>query len=262
MASSVVSVPDDMLFYFSTVKTSSFRTMIEAIKDILTETNWEIDDAGIRIYSMDGTQSILVNMNLLADRFNEFYCEKRQIFGLNMINFFKLVKTMGNNDSIVLYLRKSESSKLGIKIMNGEKQMVTNYHINIMDLNIDEIPPIIDNFSNTIMMPSSNFQKLIRDMNVIGETVEIISVNHELEMRCKGDFAEQSTFLKTGATKTSGGEIVQGTFNLKYLMLITKFTSLCSEIKIYFKNNYPIIIEYDVAGLGTIKLALGPMKTV
>lgn len=248
------------LFYISTVKTSSFRTLIEAIKDILSETNMEITSSGIKILSMDGTHTILVNMVLHADRFNEFYCEKNQIIGLNMINFFKLVKTMGNTDSIVLFMEKSDTTKLCVKIMNGDKQMVTNYMINICDLDIEDIPPQTDSFTNSICMPSSDFQKIVRDMNLIGDNIEMLSARHELILRCKGDFAEQETILKSGAPSTVSDkkDIAQGAFGLKSLLLFTKFTSLCSEIKIFFKNNYPLIIEYDVAGLGTIKLALAP----
>jgi hypothetical protein len=33
---------------------------------------------------------------------------------------------------------------------------------------------------------------------------------------------------------------------------------MSTDIMIYLKNNYPIIIEYSVAGLGEIKLALAP----
>jgi hypothetical protein len=53
-------------------------------------------------------------------------------------------------------------------------------------------------------------------------------------------------------------EIVQGYFLLKPLSLFTKCTGMSTDIMIYLKNNYPIVIEYDVAGLGEIKLALAP----
>jgi hypothetical protein len=33
---------------------------------------------------------------------------------------------------------------------------------------------------------------------------------------------------------------------------------MSTDIMMYLKNNYPIIIEYSVAGLGEIKLALAP----
>jgi hypothetical protein len=53
-------------------------------------------------------------------------------------------------------------------------------------------------------------------------------------------------------------DIVQGYFLLKPLALFTKCTAMSTDIIIYLKNNYPIIIEYSVAGLGEIKLALAP----
>ena len=60
----------------------------------------------------------------------------------------------------------------------------------------------------------------------------------------------------------SATDIVQGNFFLKHLVLFTKCTSLCSDISLYLKNDYPIIVEYNVAGLGEIKLALAPALSV
>ena len=53
-------------------------------------------------------------------------------------------------------------------------------------------------------------------------------------------------------------EIVQGYFGLKQLALFTKLTPLSTDITLHLMNNYPIIIEYSVAGLGDVKLALAP----
>ena len=48
-------------------------------------------------------------------------------------------------------------------------------------------------------------------------------------------------------------------FSLKYLMLLTKCTNLCNQINLYIKNDYPIVIKYNVASLGEIKLCLAPL---
>jgi len=262
----------DLLFRIRTVKAAPFRTLVEAIKDILTDANIEFDSTGLKIMAMDGTHTILVHLRLQADRFDEFHCPQKHVLGVNMINFFKLVKTMSNNESIVLFMRKSDTTKLGIQIMNGEKQMVTNYALNLIELDVRpiEIPAV--KFPSIITMPSTDFQKIIRDMHTLGEVVEIQSASQELVFRCKGDYAEQETIFSIGQngltqTKTGSGsgsslsEIVQGNFMLKHLVLFTKCTSLCSDISLYLKNDYPIIVEYNVAGLGEIKLALAPALT-
>jgi proliferating cell nuclear antigen len=260
-----MSLPtSDLLFRIRTVKAAPFRTLIEAIKDIRTEANVELDSKGLKIMAMDGTHTVLVHLRLQADRFDEYYCPQKHILGVNMINLFKLVKTMTNNESIVLYMKKSDTTTLGIEILNGEKQMVTHFALNLMDLDIKPIaiPPV--QFSSVFTMPSVDFQKIIRDMHSLGEVVEIQSASQELVFRCNGDFSRQETifsFGQNGLTQQatgSGNEIVQGNFYLKYLVLFTKCTSLCSDITLHLKNDYPIIVEYNVAGLGEIKLALAP----
>jgi proliferating cell nuclear antigen len=134
----------DVLLRARTVKAASFRTIIEAVKEILTDANLEFDQHGLKIMAMDGTHTILVHLRLQADRFDEYYCPQKYILGVNMINFFKLVKTMSNSESIVLFLKKSDTTKLGIQILNGEKQMTTHFALNLIELDVRPIaiPPV------------------------------------------------------------------------------------------------------------------------
>jgi proliferating cell nuclear antigen len=255
----------EYLFRIRTVKAAPFRTLTEAIKDILTEANLEIDRTGIKIMALDGTHTIMVHLRLRADRFDEFFCPAKHVLGVNMINFFKLVKMMSNNESLVLYMKKSDTTRLGIEILNADKQMVTNFQLNLIELDINPIAIPAEDL-NVITMPSSDFQKIIRDMHTLGETVEIQSASTELVFRCKGDFAEQETIFNIGSngltyTHAAADDIIQGNFLLKHLVLFTKCTSLCSEVNLYMKNDYPLICEYSVAGLGEIKLALAPALT-
>jgi Proliferating cell nuclear antigen, N-terminal domain len=48
---------EKLVFLGRTVKASPIRTLVDAVKDILTEVNMEIDAAGIKIMAMDGTRT-------------------------------------------------------------------------------------------------------------------------------------------------------------------------------------------------------------
>ena len=84
----------DYSFRLRTVKAASIRTLFDGIKEILTEANIEIDPLGIKIMAMDGTHTILVHMRLHADRFDEFHCPTKTIFGVNMMNLNKFLKVL------------------------------------------------------------------------------------------------------------------------------------------------------------------------
>jgi proliferating cell nuclear antigen len=147
---------------------------------------------------------------------------------------------------------------------------VTNYFLKLFDTDVEDIQIPSLNFTSIIHMPSLDLQKICRDMNALGEKldVEITSSGSDLIFKCMGDFAEQETIIsendnsnmKVHKSAGSTAEIVQGIFQLKHLVLFTKCTSLCPSIELYLKNDFPLILRYTVANLGEVKLVLAPMK--
>jgi len=255
---------DNMILEIKTVQSAAFRVLTEALKEILTDANFEFDETGLKIMAMDSSHTVLVHLKLNAENFEYYYCKNKRILGINMLNLFKLIKTMGNNDALSLYLEEGSESFLGIKIENSEKNTMTKYKLNLMDLHEDniQIPPAV--FDSVITMPSVDFQKICRDMHNLAENIEIKSLENQLIFSCDGQFASQETCI--GETNCglsfvqnqNPDEIVQGVFALKHLVLFSKCTNLCNNIELYLKNDYPLILKYQVASLGSIKLCLAP----
>jgi proliferating cell nuclear antigen len=261
---------DKYLINIKTIQATIFKQVIDALKDILMDVNLEIDETGIKIIAMDNTHVVLIHLKLEADKFEEYYCEKKTYVGLNMLKLHMLIKTIGTNDLLNLYIEKEDQNKLGIRITNNEKNVETNYKLSTIDIDVLDvhIPPV--NFHTTITMPSTYLQKIIRDMHNISEYIEIRNIQKTLVLKCKGDFCSQETILgseksqnitiskmtDTDIEEENNQEIIQGVFSLKYLLIFTKCTNLCPMVEIYLKNSYPIILRYSIASLGEIKLCL------
>ena len=93
-----------------TIQSAAFRILIEALKEILTDANLEFDSTGIKIMAMDPSHTVLVHLKLDASNFEYYECLNKKILGINMLNLFKLIKTMGNNDTLTLYLEENNES--------------------------------------------------------------------------------------------------------------------------------------------------------
>ena len=255
---------DNYILEVKTVQSSAFRILVEALKEILTDANLEFDESGIKVMAMDSSHTVLVHLKLNSGNFESFFCKNKLILGINMINFFKLIKTMSNSDTLTLFVTEENESVLGIKIENSEKNSVTKYKLNLMDLHEDQIQIPPASFDSVITMPSTDFQKICRDMHNLADDIEIKSVGQQLMFNCKGDFASQDTCIGEANSgmafikNQNPDEIVQGVFALKHLVLFSKCTNLCNSIEMYLKNDYPLIIQYSVASLGNIKLCLAP----
>ena len=266
----------NLLFEIKTIQSSSIKILVEALKEILNDTVIDINKDGIKIVTMDTSHIILVHLKLNADKFEMYNCENPTSIGVNMLNLYKIIKTINNSD--ILRALSNENTQfimhyarqdllwlkyhLGIKIENVEKNTKTTYKINLLDLhnNHFEIPEVV--FNSVITLPSNDFQKITRDMNNLADFVEIKNLNNKFILTCKGDFCTQETVLSDNENiqinSDDASEIIQGNLNLKYLVLFTKCTNLSNNIELYLKNDYPLIIKYTVAILCEIKLCLSP----
>lgn len=248
-----------------TVQSSAFKILVEALKELLVDTCIEFDDTGLKVISMDNSHVVLVHLKLEANKFEYYYCENKMSIGVNMLNLFKLVRTINSNDTLTLFIERNDLNHIGIKIENGEKNQKTVYKLNLLDLNNPNITIDPAEFNSQINLPSVDFQKIIRDMNQLAEYVEIKNINNQLILSCNGEFCSQETILMDNEginciNNKKSDEIVQGIFSLKYLVLFTKCTNLCSTVELYLKNDYPLICLWRVASLGEIRLCLAPQN--
>ncbi len=247
-----------------TVQSSSFKILIEALKELLTDTCIEFDNTGMKIITMDNSKVVLVHLKLEASKFEYFYCENKINIGVNMLNLYKLIRSVNSNDILTLFVDSNDINSLGIKIENGEKNTRTIYKLSLLDLDMPKISIDPVDFNSVITLPSIDFQKICRDMNNIADFVEIKNIGSQLILSCKGDFCSQETIISdtdngnTVQNINGSNEILQGVFKLNFLVLFTKCTNLSSTVEIFLKNDYPLVIRYSVASLGSVKIALAP----
>lgn len=253
------------VMFMTTVQAGAIRTLVEVLKEVLNDVIMIFDKTGIRITAMDGSHVALIHVKLDSNRFESFYCRHRIDVGLNMLSLFKLMKTINNSDTVSFYIKDGNMNELGIVIANSDKNSLTNFKIKLLDLDIKDINiPDVD-IECIITMPSNDFQRMCRDMLNISETIQIISASDHLRIYCDGDFANQETIIGPathGLVFNKNDNEVSGKFSLKYLNLFTKSTNLCNTIELYMKNNYPLILKYNVANLGEIRFCLAPKADI
>ena len=87
-------------FHIQTVQSGAFRILIEALKEILTDTNLIIDNTGIKLIATDNSKIVLIHMKLHSENFEHYYCKEK-------INFSEMWN---------LCLTQKKHQKFGIKL--------------------------------------------------------------------------------------------------------------------------------------------------
>ena len=268
-----------------TTQSVHIRTLIDSLNALLTDVNitfypFHIDPTssddkekkigGVIIKELNKTSSILIHCKLDADQFEHYeynYKHPKLTIGINLNNFLKCIKCMTNFDTMTWKIDDEDINKL-IMILESEKEIKT-FKMNLMDLEDAnyEIEPV--KFPYSIILPTQDFQNYCKNMMSVTDKIDIKSTSDNLFLSGKGelgviDFQLTASNVSSGLTIVKNtdnvNEIVQGTFELKYLIIFTRCSSLCSHVNLFLKNNYPLIVQYSVAKLGQIKFVLSQSK--
>ena len=254
-----------------TVQIQPIRNMITAIKDILTDATITFTKEGMKIINFDKTHTILVNVVLHANKFEKYRCDPDKIIiCANTLHLFKVISTMSNDDTLSMYIEKGDYhdgivSHLGLQYDNGDIKQCYSQKLRLIEPDPEELSVPDVEYSTVIHLPSADFQKIIRDLNGISDRIEIKSVGNELIFSCEGNFASSRIFRSESegnmnfCKKPNASVVIQGEFSLKSLSHFIKCTPLCSHLEMYIGNDLPLIIKYDVASLGEIKLCLAQL---
>lgn len=256
-----------------TVQIAPFRTLMTALKDILLETNITFEQDGMRIINMDKSHTILVHLFLPAENFEFYECKKDKIIiGVNMFHLYKLINTIENEETLNIYIENTDYvdgivSYLSLKYENGEIKQCKTQKLRLIEPDPEELQYPDVKFSSIINLPSVDFQKIIRDLSCISDKLEIKSVGNELIFKCSGQFASaeihrtESDGSMGFITKQDISKIIQGEFSLKNLGYFIKCTNLCPQIEVYLENDLPLVVKYNVASLGSIRMCLAPLPS-
>lgn len=244
--------------YLKTVQAIAFKSLLEVLKEIINDVNVYFDSSGMKIVAFDVARVTLVYVKLDAENFEEYSCSNDVVLGINVSNTFKLLKSISNNDILTI---TNDEENLIITVSNESKKSTSKFNIRLLDLNEDllDIPEESNNKSKETVIPSIDFQKIIRDMSNIGSELLVLRSKNYVKFACEGDFAEKETTIEQ---PDEVDEEISGNFSLKYLSMFTKATILCPLVQIIQDSNEsPIVLKYVIANLGELRFYLAPITT-
>jgi proliferating cell nuclear antigen PCNA len=244
---------------FSARTTDAYRIkiMIDLLSNIIKVAHLVIDETGISMRMMDSQRTILIDMMLSANNFHTFKCVPgKQYIGLSLTSLSRILRSIKKKDSINLFIEDNVMPlRFGVRVSSKDNTRVTTSYITIQVVQeIDiELPPINQ---KPIVLISSDFSKMIKDMNIIGNMINIKAKREQIKFSSNngGILERDIVFGDTSSdSDDSSVEHFNDDFSTEQLTKISKISGLSSELKI-FPGKPLIMISSVVGNLGEIRL--------
>ncbi|KAH8151257.1 uncharacterized protein LAJ45_04459 [Morchella importuna] len=243
---------------------STLKKVVEAIKDLVQDCNFDCNDSGIALQAMDNSHVALVSMLLKSDGFSPYRCDRNIALGINLISLTKVLRCAQNEDILTLKAEDAPDS-LNLVFENAENDRISEYDIKLMDIDQEHLGIPETEYAASITMPSAEFQRICRDLMALSESVAIEATKEGVKFSCSGDIGNGSVTLRQHnnvekpetSTRIELTESVALTFSLKYLVNFCKATSLSSTVTLSLSNEVPLLVEYAMEG-GYVRFYLAP----
>ncbi len=241
-----------------------FKQVIDAIKDLVQDANIDCSEEEMSIQAMDSSHVSLVHVTLRSEGFDLYRCDRGISLGFNSANMSKILKCSGNDDIITL---KAEDTADALTLMfeTESQDRVADFELKLMDIDSEAMGIPDTEYKCIIHMPSGEFQRIIRDLQVIGDTCIIACTKEGVRFSVQGDIGNGNVLVKANSAEKDEERVqidmeepVELTFALRYLNFFTKATALGGTVILSLSPEVPIVVEYPIGESGEIKYYLAP----
>lgn len=245
---------------------SLFKKVVEAIKDLVSDANFDLSSTGIALQAMDSSHVCLVSLLLRNDGFEHFRCDRNISMGVHMANLSKILKCAGNDDTITMKADDSADT-LTLMFESQNQDRISEFDLKLMDIESEHLGIPDQDYSAEVKMPAAEYQRICRDLSSIGDTVSISATKEGVKFSTSGDVGTANVTCRHGTatdkpaeerTEIDLKEPVALTFALRYLNNFAKATPLSTQVKVALTKDLPIVVEYQIADMGYIKFFLAP----
>ncbi|RKO93030.1 proliferating cell nuclear antigen, N-terminal domain-containing protein [Blyttiomyces helicus] len=258
-------------------RASVLKKLLDAIKELVTDANFDCTDSGIALQAMDNSHVALVALLLRAQGFDHYRCDHSHSLGLSVKTLASIVKTAGNDDSLTIK-SEEDGDVLNLIFASPDDKRVSEFDLKLMDIDAERLGIPETDYDAIIKLSSAEFARICRDLLILNESVTIDCQKEHIKFTAAGDTGSGSIKLMPGSsvdderdekdekdkkklsvpTQITTKQAVVLTFSLKYLASFAKATPLSETVTLMMSTDTPLVVEFKVDEVGYIRYYLAP----
>merc|ERR1712130_788870 len=172
--------------------------------------------------------------------------------GMNIESLSKIFKMCGPNDSLKLRYQ-NDADTLNFQCESSDDDRISDFDLKLMQIESEHMEIPEQQYKVVAKMPSSEFQKICRDLKEFGETMQIQASKEGIRFSVQGDVGTGNVMLKPRESDKPEEKValtvhepVVATFALRYLNNFAKAAPLCGAVELGLGPDAPLLVKYDL----------------
>ena len=140
---------------------------------------------------MDSSHVALSAVELRADGFEEYRCDRPMSIGIAIASLNKVLRSANNND--ILNMRKADNAD------SLHSDRIGEFDLKLMDIDTEHLGIPDTEYDAVVKLSSNEFARICRDLSNVGESVKITITKEGVTFSTEGEIGDARMTLKQGS---------------------------------------------------------------
>merc|ERR1719232_1628175 len=136
-------------------------------------------------------------MILRSDGFEPWRCDHNCQLGINLQSLNKVLKCMGGKDEVQIKYKEG-ADECDLVFKNPSEDKVSNFSLKLMDIDSEHLGIPETDYKTTVRLSAAEFQRICRDLAVIGDTLTIAVEKDQISFSVNGEIGKGEMSMKAG----------------------------------------------------------------
>ena len=221
------------------ISIKNLKDIVDMLGTVVTEAKFKIGINGISVNAVDPAHVAMVSLEVPKSILSEYDVDSEEEISLDLEKVKSIIKLSSSNDSLTI---TKDKDKLKFEIGTIIKS------ISLLDndqITTPRVPQVASD--DYAVMPKSEFEKGLRAAEDVSDAIRLTLTADNFSAKSTSDADESEMILPKDLLKelVCNGAI-KSSYPLEYLLKLVKSISSNEDIKISFKSDYPLNIEFSL----------------
>jgi len=220
-----------------TISIRNLKEIADLLNTVVNEAKFKLDANGLSVKAVDPAHVAMISIDVPREMFLDFQVEGEDEISLDIEKLKSIIRLANSTDSVTMI---KEKEKLKFEINNITKS------VSLLDNNTVFTPRVPQIASESyVVLSKSELERGLKAAEDVSDSIKFLLSPDDFKARSISDSEESELILTREMLKEiKCGTPVKSSYPLEYLLKLIKSLSSAEDLKLGFKDDYPLTIEF------------------
>lgn len=228
------------------ISVKNFREILDLLNTVVSEAKFKLDSSGMQVKAVDPAHVAMVTLDIPKEAFNDYMVDSEEELAVDIDRVKSVIKLASSGDNISVS-KVQEKLKFELGTISKSIALLDNSTVSI-----PKVPQISS--EHYVVVPKQYMEMGLKAAEDVSDSIRFILTADELRARSSSDSEDSEMVLPKDMLKEikCTGQI-KCSYPLEYLLKLVRSLSSADDLRLSFKDEYPLTINFNFGQGGKMK---------